>query len=114
MVKERNATDPDETTGAQMEVTTAVEMETMSLVGADDPRPHHDAKNLQRGQCLAHFGSVRGNKSKPPLYLERQRTCSYGLIQSPMLSQRALSTLRRHLNGSHERRTTMSTLMNLV
>ena len=114
MVKRRNATDPDETMGAQMEVTTAVEMETMSLAGADDPRPHHDATNLQRGQCLAHSGSVRGKKSKPPLYLERQRTCSYGLIQSPMLSRRALSTLRRHLSGSHERRTTMSTLMNLV
>ena len=98
MVKGRNATDPDEMMGAQVEATTAVEMETMSLVGADDPRPHHDATNLQRGQCLAHSGSVRGKKSRPPLYLERQRTCSYGLIQSPMLSQRSLTTLRRHLN----------------
>ena len=66
MVKGRNATDPDEMMGAQMEVTTAVEMETMSLAGADDPRPHHDATNLQRGQCPAHSGSVRGKKSKPP------------------------------------------------
>ena len=66
MVKGRNATDPEGTMGAQMEATTAVETETMSLVGADDPRPHHDATNLQRGRCPAHSGNVRGKKSRPP------------------------------------------------
>ena len=60
------------------------------------------------------FRKREGEEIKTPPYLERQRTCSYGLIQSPMRSRRALSTLRRHLSGSHERRTTMSTLMNLV
>ena len=51
MVKERNATDPAGMVGARMEATTAVETETMSLAGADEPRPTTTRRAFRRGNA---------------------------------------------------------------